>query len=402
MIRAAGRRWAGALACALVVTGLAAPAAVADPGVPALPPIGTTTPQNACVKPSTTVVPQLPWAQALLAPQQAWPLATGAGVVVGVVDTGVDAGNDPALAGQVRSSLSTAGGGPADCVGHGSFLAGLVAARKLNDAGFSGMAPGASIVSVRVTDPGGRTTADLLAAGIMQALDGNARIVLTGIGTPAPSPALERAVGQAAARNALVVAPAADDQQGQPLFPAAYPSVLSVAGTGPDGAPISGGRQDTPPRVDLTAPGKQVMSVGPGGPGHFVGSGNGVAAAFVAGAAALVASRHPELGATEIAQLLMRTAYHAAGPLPHPRLGYGTVDPLAAVETTGSGGRAPNAPAQPFRPEAAPPVFRTGPTVLLVTGMVLVSTVLLAGAAAVRRARDRSRPRGEAVDGGTN
>ncbi|MFD7455107.1 S8 family serine peptidase [Kitasatospora sp. NPDC059827] len=277
-------------------------------------------------------------------------MSRGAGVTVAVVGSGVDAGA-PALAGRLQLGPRLTGSGDAgrDCVGHGTFTAGLVAGRAGADGGSAGLAPDARVLAVAVTDDAGSTTPDLLGAGIRAAVDRGARVIAVVVPVPGPSDALSEAVGYAAAHRALVVAPVGPDARGAgsaAVFPASYPGVLAVASVGPGGAPA------TVPegRVDLAAPGEGVTGPGPDG-GAFTASGPGCATAYVAGAAALLLALRPELTPEQLTRRLEATAYHPGTALPDRAVGYGTVDPVAAV--TASWPTA--APAPAVAPVTIPP-----------------------------------------------
>lgn len=133
-------------------------------------------------------------------------------------------------------------------------------------------------------------------------------------------------------------------------------------GAGANGGGSNGGAAGTEAagpggRVDLVAPGDALMSVGPGGKGYFTGSGPSFATAVVAGTAALVLGYRPELTAAQLLDRLKATAYHPGTVLPDARLGYGTVDPLAAVSAVLPGAR---------DGAAAPPPARAGTAVAAV------------------------------------
>jgi type VII secretion-associated serine protease mycosin len=300
--------------------------------MPAIP--QTLQPGQGCTAPSDRDTTLVPWPQTLLHPEVAWPLSAGTGVTIGVVDTGVDTHRVPVLAGQVSAGPDVVGGGVADsdCVGHGTFVAGLLVAKQQNGVGFAGIAPMAHVLAVRATDGRGNTSADDIAKGIRATVDGGARVVLVSRGVASPSDALKQAVGYATDHGALVVAPATVDgqQRDGTVYPAAYPQVLSVADLGPDGAAQS---KVKGARVDLAAPGDAVMSVGPGGAGYFTGSGASFAAAFVAGTAALVDAYRTGLTPAQLSHRLQATAYHPGTSMPDSGVGAGTVDPSAAVVT---------------------------------------------------------------------
>ncbi|MET9535488.1 MULTISPECIES: S8 family serine peptidase [unclassified Streptomyces] len=339
------------LAGAATVAGAAAPAAADDS--PTLPAVSSAPPSaGGCVRPSKKHSDLTPWPQRYIAPSRAWPSARGAGVTVAVVDTGVDTGGAPALAGRVKAGPDVVSGGTAgkDCIGHGTFVAGIVAAGQKSGVGFAGVAPDARILAVRVTGADGSATADKVAAGIRAAVTGGARVVDVPLALNRGSASLTSAVRDAARHNVLVVAPAYGSsnlsQDAAPAaYPAALPGVLAVAGLAPGGGPDQKAAPATAP--DIAAPGTSLMSIGPGGSGNFSGSGADLATGFVAGTAALVDSYRPGLTAQQLTDRLISTAYPAAGD--QSLTGAGTVDPAGAVTAV-----LPTSAPRPTRPEPAP------------------------------------------------
>ena len=185
---------AQAAAAALLTTApLAAqapPAAADSVELPAIPAV--LAPDKPCTKASGETARDEPWTRRALGLSRAWGLADGKGVTVGVVDSGV--GTDiPALAGRVTA----VGGAGTDCVGHGSFAAGLIAAAPGKGSGVAGAAPAARILAVRGTDTRGNPTAEQLATGIRAAVDGGAKVVYVGRAVPTGKAALTAAVAYA-------------------------------------------------------------------------------------------------------------------------------------------------------------------------------------------------------------
>jgi subtilisin family serine protease len=323
--RRAGRIPAAALLAAAMVLPAAGPAAadgekVRLPVMPARLDAG-----DPCTGGSKARATAVPWEQQNLQLARTWTFGRGAGVKVAVVDTGVSA-QAPTLAGRV-SAVGSAG---SDCVGHGTFVAGLIAAAPAKNVRVAGVAQESRIIAVRGTDERGAATAASVAAGIRAATDAGAKVIQVSPALAADSAGLASAVRYAASHDALIVAAATPDPARSSLgrepepprdyWPASAPGVLSVIdmdarGARPDGAPATRG-------ADLAAPGDGVVGVGPRGTGHFIGSGASFAAAYAAGTAALVRSAHPELSAAQTAHRLTRTAY----PADVPRL-----DPYAAV-----------------------------------------------------------------------
>jgi membrane-anchored mycosin MYCP len=336
-----GRAALAALVLAGAVAGPAAAAAAAAAG-----PDGTQ-----CAPAVDEAYQQLPWAQRRLAPQRAWTLTRGGSVRVAVLDTGVSR-SAAALDGRVLPGRDVLTGGPADsdCSGHGTFVAGLIAARQVGRSPFSGVAPDALILPIRVSDQAGDVHPDVLAKGIQAAVDDGATVIAVAATAPFGSPSLLSAVVLADRRGALVVAAAATmrGEQGDVAYPAALPGVISVVGIGPDGRPQSAQTAGTP---TLAAPGTSLVSIPPAGQGNIQGSGVNLAVGFVAGAAALIRAYLPALSPAAVRQRL--TATSDPGPASAAALGSGVVDPVAAVSAV--------LPAAGEQPPAAP---RPEPVVL--------------------------------------
>ncbi|HEY0537492.1 MAG TPA: S8 family serine peptidase [Actinoallomurus sp.] len=288
-----------------------------------------------CAAPARKVVGAVPWAQRVLAPERAWALTRGGGLIVGIVDTGVSAAT-PALSGAVLSGRDVLAHGAADtdCRGHGTFVAGLLAARPKAGSGLAGIAPGVRLLPIRVAPDENQVDPGPLAAGIRAAVAGGARVIAVGVATATSTSALRGAVAYANAHDVVVVAStdmAGMSATGDAVYPAGLPGVLAVASVEADGRPASSlGSKERP---DLAAPGSDLLSVAPRGNGNVTASGSGVAVAFVAGAAALVRAYRPGLKAGEVRHRLEATADHPTGRLPDPAVGYGMADPVAAVTT---------------------------------------------------------------------
>ncbi|MGW6027432.1 S8 family serine peptidase [Streptomyces sp. NPDC055099] len=250
---------------------------------------------------------------------------TGAGVTVALIGTGVA----PDAAG-LKGRVTAAGAAGDDCVGHGTFLAGLIAGNGGESPRLAGVAPGAKILALRGTGPRGQADADLVVRAVREATAARAGVIAISVALPRRDKALTRAVADARRAGAVVVAAATPDPTGRgtgevpsrTYWPAGEPGVLSVAdmlpaGVRPDGALPTDG-------IDLAAPGAGVVSGGPRGDGHYLGAGASVAAAQAAGAAAVVRAAHPGEKPDEVVRRLTATAYPADMP---------QLDAYAAVTT---------------------------------------------------------------------
>ncbi|MEV6927435.1 S8 family serine peptidase [Dactylosporangium sp. NPDC051485] len=265
-------------------------------------------------------------------------ISTGAGVVVAVLDSGV--GSHPDLDGQVIDGISYAPGtgtSRTDNDGHGSAMAGIIAANGGTDDHLLGIAPHAKILSVR-TGTGskslGRTN---IPDAIRWAVDHGATVLNLSEGGK-----LERG-GEDAVRYALdhdvvIVAGSGNISAFAPgtgvIEPAAFPGVIAVSavdrtGTVWDGA-IGG------PEVVLTAPGVDIPLICAEGGGRVAGyyptsNGTSNATAVVSGAAALIRAKYPQLPARDVIQRLISTADDAGPPGRDPDYGYGRLNLIKAL-----------------------------------------------------------------------
>jgi type VII secretion-associated serine protease mycosin len=324
----------------------------------------------------------------------------GSGQVIAVVDTGVSS-SAYGLAGAVltgRDVLNDSGGN-SDCLGHGTFVAGLIAARSSPGTGLAGLAPRALILPVDVIDPVQAesshpvTSSSAVAAGIRYAVSNGATVVdVSTATTPGPSDALRAAIAYAQARNVVVVAPVSTatgtTATNVASYPAAYPGVIAVSAVDASGTPAAAAKKGV--RVDLAAPGAGLISVGPRGRGDIGGDGAALATAFVAGTAALVRSYYPQLSAAEVVHRLEVTADRPGVTLPDPQVGYGTVDPYTAITTVlpeESGGLPPKVPApRPIRLPVVKPPDTWPATAAIGICAGVIAALLIGGAAAhIRR-----------------
>lgn len=326
----------------LLGTALLASAALAAPIAGAVPAAAALrAPACADAPPAAAPFAGTPWPQQRYAPQRIAPLATGDGVVVAVLDSGVDRGH-PQLRGRVLAGadLLDGGDGSTDCVGHGTAVAGIIAAATAPGTGFTGLAPQARILPVRVSEqrevdgdtPGRRVDPAGLARAIRWAVDSDAGVLNLSLVLHRDEPAVRAAIAYAHSRDVVVVAVAGNRQQeGAPTpYPAAYDGVIGVGAIDETGARASFSQAGA--YVDVVAPGVEVHATAPGG-GHRVDSGTSFAAPFVAATAALVRQYHPGLTAAEVAARIIGTADPAPGA---PRDGYGAgvLNPYRAVTET--------------------------------------------------------------------
>ncbi len=370
--------------------------------------------EGACAYPAPRI-PETPWWLRRLLLAQLWRSTRGGGVRVAVIDTGVDARN-PQLAGAVDAHdgvdlIDPAGNGTDDPVGHGTEVAGIIAARPQPGSGLVGLAPEAEIIPVRQNDDQGGGTADSLAVAVRRAVDAGASVINISQDTAAGTdPALADAVRWALSKDVVVVAAAGNDGAHgtrHTVYPAAYPGVLAVGASDRSGrrAPFSqeGGW------VGVLAPGVGMASTVPVA-GQCVDSGTSFSAPYVAGVAALIRAKHPDWTQGQVVAQIERTARRTR-PGRDDADGWGVADPVRALTddaappdgfSPGPGAVATGADAA-ARPEPAslegPGRQRAERTVsYVVLGGVLV---LALGAGAAVTVRDAGRRRRAAGPGGS-
>ncbi|WP_258016249.1 type VII secretion-associated serine protease mycosin [Streptomyces sp. AJS327] len=291
-----------------------------------------------------------PWALQRVLLDELWKNTRGEGVRVAVIDTGVDTQHP-----QLRDAVDTRRGkrvlaqprkkkgeppprelkddGTTDLVGHGTKVAGIIAARPASGTGFVGLAPGATIIPIQQNDAEGSGTDRTLAASINYAVDAGAHVINISQDTQRPvrgHSVLKAAVDRALRKNRVVVASAGNDGLGgtvKKTYPASYPGVLAVASSDRNNerAPFS----QSGDFVDVAAPGVDMVSTVPGG-GHCQDNGTSFSAPYVAGVAALLRAEHPRWTARQIAAQIAQTAERSV-PGRDRLVGWGVTDPVRAV-----------------------------------------------------------------------
>ncbi|WP_447004907.1 S8 family serine peptidase [Saccharothrix isguenensis] len=275
------------------------------------------------------------WHLAALGVPAAHAITRGDGVVVAVVDSGVDA-TRPDLAGALLPGrgFGTASGtdGTADNDGHGTAMATLIAGRGV-DGGALGVAPGAMILPVSVGADGDRFTTASVSEGVTWAVDQGADVVnlsLTSVATLTPD--LLRAINYAFDHDVVVVAGTGNEGEEHIGAPANIKGVIAVSGTVEGNGPWP--ESNTGPEAVLAAPAQGIVTAMPlkvQGTGYAGVDGTSAATALVSGAAALVRARYPDLDAGNVVNRLIATATDLMAPGRDNQTGFGQVDPVAAL-----------------------------------------------------------------------
>jgi membrane-anchored mycosin MYCP len=328
------------------------------------------------------------------------------------------------------------GDGTQDCDGHGTAVAGIIAAapNPRHTDGFSGVAPGVSLISIRqsstkfraAADPSGSGFGDVatMAEAVRTAADLGASVInISSVACIRVGSALDdRALGAALSyavdvKNAVVVVAAGNTGAGQcpaqrpeatwdtvtvAVSPAWYDDyVLTVGSVNAHGEPSSFTLPG--PWVDVAAPGEAVVSLSSSGNGlmNCLGapdgsarlSGTSFAVPVVSGLAALIRSRFPKLTARQVMQRIEATAHHPVGGW-DPLVGAGVVDFLAAVSTDPPESPAAPRPPKPIAVTPPPPAPRpdhSGRDMALLGAAIcagMLTVVLIIGALKARLRRD--------------
>ncbi len=263
--------------------------------------------------------------------QQAWDLTRGSSTVkVAILDTGVDL-NHSDLSGQLLAGYNALNGGSAqDDNGHGTHVAGIVAAVTNNGIGVAGVAGGVKLIPVKVLGADGNGTMEDVAAGIRWAADTGAQVMVISFNAGSGSRVLEDAINYAAGRGVLMVAGTGDDYAGPVGYPASYDPVIGVAATNQKDLPAD--FANIGPGVDLAAPGVGIYSTLWSGRSTYGSlSGTSLAAAHVAGLAALIFSVHPDWTSEQVLARLQETARDFGAPGWDAEYGYGRIYAYRAV-----------------------------------------------------------------------
>lgn len=274
----------------------------------------------------------------------AWSLTSGASsVVVAVIDSGVD-GTHPDLKSKLLPGWSFVGNSSdtSDTMGHGTAVAGTVAAASNNALGIAGVTWGSVILPVVVVDANDFASYSDIAAAIEYAVNHGARIINLSIGGSSPSSALQTAVDYAWSKGAVLFAAAMNDSTSSPYYPAACNHVVAVSAT--DNYNHLAGFSDYGPWITLAAPGTAILTTMNGG-GYGTWWGTSFSSPIVAGVAALMLAVNPPLENSTIVSLLRQTADNIG---PSDYFGAGLVDAYQAVFAARPEHAAPAGPLPPI------------------------------------------------------
>jgi subtilisin family serine protease len=242
-------------------------------------------------------------------------------VVVAVIDTEIDRSH-PELAGTIADAYDALGT-PTPMEAHGTGIAGAIAAH----ARLLGAAPEVRILAVRALGGGQGSTFSII-KGLDWAVDHNARVINMSFAGPS-DPALARALASAHAKGRILIAAVGNKgANSPPLFPAADLNVIAVTATDANDRLFEAANRGS--HVAVAAPGVDILVPAPGNL-YVMSSGTSFASAFVAGVAALMAERKPDLAPEVAKNILMSTAHHLGQKPRDDQFGAGLMDANQAL-----------------------------------------------------------------------
>lgn len=289
----------------------------------------------------------------------AWATSTGSGITVAVIDTGIDLKHPDIVAnlwtnpGETPTSTTDLDGDgyagdyygwdfaysnndPTDHIGHGTHVAGTIAATANNGIGVAGVAYAARVMAVKGLDDDGYGLDTTLAPALVYAANRGADVFNLSWGGYGTSQVISDAVDYAYGLGVVVVAAAGNSSIDATGFtPANLPHVITVAAI--DSTGTRANFSDFGPKIDVAAPGVDILSLQASGttlgavvsPGYMRLSGTSMATPHVAGLAALLLAAHPEYTNEEVRQALRVSASSAAAF--NSDTGYGVVQSVQAL-----------------------------------------------------------------------
>jgi len=226
-------------------------------------------------------------------------------VLVAVLDSGIDIAHED-LSGVVRESVNFSGSrSEFDVQGHGTHVAGILAARTNNSIGIAGVSSGIRLLNVKVVEDNGMVWPSNVAKGIIWAVDNGARVINMSFTMSTDSPVVAESVKYAADHGVIMFA-AAGNHIDSKTYPAAYPQVIAVAALNSDGTIWNGSKVTD--WIDVYVPGTEIYSTVPGNKYDYK-SGSSMATAYASGMAVMLMNNHERTNSSEVRTALKSVSY---------------------------------------------------------------------------------------------
>lgn len=285
--------------------------------------------------PNDLLFSEYQWNLPVIETNRGWDISKGSeDVIIAVIDTGVDLAHTD-LDGQLVEGYNIVDkeAKPQDDVGHGTHVAGIIAALVNNGEGVAGVSWYNKIMPVKALDGTGSGTTYAVAEGIIWATDHGAKVINMSLGNYADSQFLHDAVKYAYDRDVVLVAASGNDNTERPGYPAAYPEVLAVAAIDADQKRAEYSNYGD--YIDVSAPGTNIASTFPGNQ-YAALSGTSMASPHAAAMAGLIRSLNPELTNQEVMDLMINHAVDLGDKGKDKYYGHGQIDIFQSLKAVGN------------------------------------------------------------------
>ena len=261
---------------------------------------------------------------------EAWNLTTGdVSIPVAVIDSGADA-THPDLAAKLVGGWNFVlpGADTGDRLGHGTAVAGTIAAASNNDAGGAGISWSSPVMPLVVVDEKDFAAYSTIAEAIQYAADHGVRVINISLGGPAPSAALQKAVDYAWSKGAILIASAMNSGSAEPYYPAACNHVVAVSASDSNDRLAEFSNYGN--WIQIAAPGTNILTTAAGG-GYGYWYGTSFSSPLVAGVAALCLAVNPSLTNAAAVRILLESADDTGATGFDGQFGWGRVNAYRAV-----------------------------------------------------------------------
>lgn len=280
--------------------------------------------------PNDTFYPDYQWNMPIIDMEKAWEISKGKeSIKVAVIDTGVQL-DHPEFQGKILKGYNVLNGSnnADDDNGHGTHVAGIIAAHINNNEGIAGMTANNPIIPIKGIGADGSGSSFDIAKGIKWATDHGAKVINLSVGNYNPSEVLHDAIKYAYEKDVVMIAATGNDNTSQPSYPAAYPEVIGVSAI--DGNKKRATFSNYGQSLDVVAPGVDI-------PSTYMNyeyaqlSGTSMACPHVTGLATLIRSVNPSLKNHQVMKIIKQSSDDLGSPGRDDYYGYGLINVSKAL-----------------------------------------------------------------------